>query len=161
MKLALASTLGVLAMLGCASAPQQSTGGSSGTPRWTATLQQTQQRTGELAPTGPQRATGTVLLVPTAADPTRMQLQLTISAPSNTSTTLRWGIFPGRCGSSSLPLVGIEVLPAIDVGSNGRGQIAAEIPVRLESGSLYHVSVFRDRGTDVSDVLTCGNLRQG
>ena len=161
MRLPLGFALGALVMLGCATASQQSAGGSPGTPRWSANLQQTQQRTGELAPTGQQKATGTILLTPTAADPGRMQLQLTVSAPSNTSSTLRWGIFPGRCGASSLPLVSIEVLPAIDVGSNGRGQISAELPLRLEPGSLYHVNVFRGRGTDISDVLTCGNLRQG
>ena len=149
----------IIALLGCATSRSQSTADESGTGRWSATLQQTQQRTGELAPTGQQKATGSVLLAPSAADPNRMMVQLTISAPSNTSSTLRWGIFPGRCGSSALPLVGIEALPTIDVGSNGRGQVTGEIPVRLEAGAMYHVSVFKGRGTDVSDVLTCGNLR--
>ena len=158
MKLSHALTLSV-ALLGCATSQSQPPAGGSGTGRWSANLQPTQQRTGELAPTGQQKATGTVLLTPSASDPSRMTVQITISAPANSSSTLRWGIYPGRCGSSALALAGIEAFPTIDVGSNGRGQVAGEIPIRLESGAMYHVNVFKGRGTDLTDVLTCGNLR--
>lgn len=159
MRRPVASLLAAIAIGACASASGQGDV-DIGTTGWIASLQQTQQRTGELAPTSQQKATGNVSLLPSVATPGRMRIQLTLSAPSNSSSTLRWGIFPGRCGSSALPLIGIESFPAIDVGSNGRGQVAGEIPISLESGAAYHVNVFKGMGMELSDVLTCGNLRQ-
>lgn len=160
MKLASGSALAFLSLLACATASRQDPAADIGTLGWTASLQQTQQRTGELAPTSQQKATGQVSLLPMVSAPGRMRVQLTISAPGNSSSTLRWAIFPGRCGSPALPLVGVESFPTIDVGSNGRGQVAGELPLRLESGGTYHVNVFKGRGMELSDVLTCGNLRQ-
>ena len=160
MRLVFVPAVAAIALTACATTSSQRDVAFGETTGWTASLTQTQQRTGELAPTGQQKATGTVSLLPSTAGQGRMRVQLTLSAPDNDSSTLRWGILPGRCGSSALPLIGIESFPTIDVGSNGRGQVAGELPITLESGAVYHVNVYKGRGMELSDVLTCGNLRQ-
>ena len=160
MRLSLACVLAVTTLAACATASSQADVAGVGATGWTASLTQTQQRTGELAPTGQQKATGTVALLPITGTPDRMRLQITLSAPANSSSTLRWAILPGRCGSSALPLIGVESFPSIDVGSNGRGQVSGDIPLSLESGAIYHVNVYKGQGMELSDVLTCGNLRQ-
>lgn len=152
-------SIGVVLLAACATRAPEA-GLDAGTPRWTGTLQQTTERTGTLAPVGQQRATGTIVLAQTAADSTRMRVRLTVSAPGDPSTTLRWAVLPGRCGSSALPLIGVEQFPTIDIGSNERGEITADIPLRLDGAGTYHVNVYRGTGTQLSDVLTCGNLRR-
>jgi hypothetical protein len=151
--------LGMALLAACASSGASASAGDG--THWTGSLQQTMQRTGNLAPAAQQRATGTISAQESAIDSMRIQVRLSVSAPSNATSTLRWALLPGRCGTSTLPLLGYEQFPTIEVGSNGRGEVAIELPLRLRTGGTYHVNVYANRGTQLTDVLTCGNLRQG
>lgn len=134
-------------------------GAPSGSPiRWSGALQPTQQRTGGLGPTGQSKAFGTVTLTSKGAERTVVNISLSTSLQS--STALNWALLPGRCGSGSLPVVGIERFSVIDVGTNGRGQLASEMALGLPASGTYHVNVYWTSGQQLSDVMTCANLRK-
>lgn len=135
----------------------------TGPLRWSGTLQPVQQRTGMAAPTSQNKAYGTVFLA--AAGPERTRVRVTVSTPITSAaggnpSSLAWGIHPGRCGSGSLPLVGIERFPPIELTGAGRGELDAEMAFRLPESGSYHVNVFWGRRSGLQDVMTCANLRR-
>lgn len=129
--------------------------------RWTGNLQPTQSHTGAVKATERQRAYGSVELIVPRDRPTRTRVRLNVSVPTSTQVnTLRWGIYPGNCGSGSPPVVPAEVFPIIDLSSNGQGSIDQEIAIEMPNDGRYHVNVLMGTGTQLSNVLTCGNLRK-
>lgn len=154
---------------GCASAPPAvasapSTGDRAAvlaaaptTIRWTATLQPTQQRTGMAAPTAQNKAYGSVYLA--QIGPSRTRVRLHVSTPIQSSRLLQWAIHTGRCGSGTLPIVGIERFQAIEIGTSGRGDLDAEMPLTMPESGTFHVNVYLG-GQNLNNVLTCGNLRR-
>lgn len=138
--------------------PAGSVSAPGGSVRWSGSLQPTQQRTGGLGPTGQNKTFGSVML--TSKGPDRMAIMISLSTPLQNSTTLNWAMLTGRCGSGSLPLVGIEQFPVIDVGTNGRGQVNGEMALELPASGTFHVNVYWAGGRQLSDVMTCANLRR-
>lgn len=124
--------------------------------RWQALLQPTQQRAGGLAPTVRNKSTGYVFLSPAGSERTRVRI--TISTTGYDGSALQWAIIPGRCGSDMVPIAPVERFPLIDVGANGRGELDRELAITMPERGQYHVSVFRGGGTQLSNLLTCGNL---
>ncbi len=90
----------------------------------------------------------------------RAAVSIALSTPLQGSTALNWGVLPGRCGSGALPIVGIERFPAIDVGNNGRGQLDIEMALDLPTDGSYHVNIYWAGGQQLSDVMTCANLKK-
>lgn len=131
--------------------------------RWSGSFQPQQQRTGGLGPTASNRAFGSVSLTPSLTDANRARVQITLTAPVQTGQSLAWGMFPGRCGSGSgmaMPVVAVTTLPPLEVVRSGGAQMDQEIAITLPSGGGYHVNVFwSTRAGDLSDVMTCANLR--
>ena len=127
---------------------------------WTGSLQPTQERTGDLAPTKQHKAYGTVRLRPTASDLNRTAVEIVVSTPLQEPAELRWAILPGRCGAGTLPLLGFEQFPILEVSSNGRGQLSTEIPFAMPYDGTFHVNLYW-RGVQLDNVLTCANLRRG
>ena len=139
--------------------PSSSAAVSSGAGvRWSASLQPAQQRTGGLGPTGQNKTFGSVALKSIGSE--RTGISISLSTPLQNSTSLNWAILPGRCGSSAMPLVGIERFPVIDVSTNGRGQLNTEMSLELPTSGAYHINVYWSAGSQLSDVMTCGNLRR-
>jgi hypothetical protein len=123
-----------------------------------------QERTGYAAPTKQQKTYGTVRVEPTAGDLNRSKVSIIVSTSLQEPSALRWAILPGRCGASTLPIVGFEHFPIIEVGTNGRGQLNTEIPVGLPYEGSFHVNVYgggNQSGGRLENVLTCANLRRG
>lgn len=158
----------LLGFAACATAtPVADTGGvtpsssvATGQPaRWTGSLQPMQQRSGGLGPTGQNKAFGTVNLISKGAE--RTAISISVSTPLQNSASLNWAILPGRCGAGTLPLVGIERFPVIDVGTNGRGQLEAEMSLGLPDQGAFHINIYWAGGQQLSDVMTCANLRRG
>jgi len=118
-----------------------------------------QQQSGGLGPTGQNKAFGTVRLASRGAQ--RTAISLTVSTPLSSSASLNWAVLPGRCGTGALPLVGIERFPVIEIGNNGRGQLDAEMSLELPANGTYHVNIYWATGQQLSDVMTCANLRRG
>jgi hypothetical protein len=127
--------------------------------RWSGSLQPSQQRTGGLGPTGQNKVFGNVTLTSRGGE--RMGVGISLSTPLQTSTSIRWALLPGRCGTSSLPLAGMEQFPLIEVGTNGRGELNGEMPLALPESGAYHVNVYWEgQGIQLSDVMSCANLRR-
>ena len=136
-----------------------STSGSSGPVVWSGSLQPMQQQSGGLGPTGQNKAFGSVRL--SSRGPARTAISITVSTPLSNAASLNWAVLPGRCGTGSLPLVAIERFPLIEVGNNGRGQLDGEMALELPQSGAYHVNVYWASGQQLSDVMTCANLRKG
>lgn len=145
------------AATGAAPAPS-ATISAGETVRWTGSLQPMQQRSGGLGPTGQNKAFGSVTL--SSRGPERTAISIQVSTPLQGSASLNWAILPGRCGSGALPIVGIERFPVIDVGNNGRGQLENEMSLGLPTSGAYHVNIYWAGGQQLSDVMTCANLRK-
>jgi hypothetical protein len=154
--------LSCLALGACTTRATSSRGQDDRSPgrlRWSGSLQPTQQRTGEMAPTAQTKAFGTVVLTVSERNPNHTRARITLSAPIQSATELRWAILPGGCGTGSLPLAAVEQFPVLEISSNGRGELDAEVPLTLPTMGTYHVNVYW-RGQQVTDVMTCANLRR-
>jgi|SRR5687768_9184253 len=142
-----------------AATPAASASTSGDVVRWSGSLQPREARTGGLGPTGQAKAFGNVTLV--SRGPERMAVEISLSTPLSGSTSLSWALIPGRCGSAAMPIVGFERFPVIEVSNNGRGQLNTEMALALPTSGSYHVNIYWPGGQQLSDVMTCGNLRKG
>jgi hypothetical protein len=149
-----------LTFLGCASTSRTAEVDQPAGPSWSGNLQPTQQRTGGLAVTGQTKAFGQVSISRAPGRLQRMHVKLTVSVPSQGAASYRWAVLPDRCGAGSLPLIGFDQFPLIDVSTNGRGQVDADLPLELTANGTYHVNVY-DGGQQLDNVVTCANLRFG
>jgi len=116
------------------------------------------QTSSGLGPTGQNKAFGTVKLSSKGAN--RTAISISVSTPLSNAASLNWALLPGRCGAGSLPLVGVERFPVIEVGNNGRGQLEGDMSLELPQSGSYHVNIYWASGTQISDVMTCANLRK-
>ncbi|MCR4340211.1 MAG: hypothetical protein NUW01_10050 [Gemmatimonadaceae bacterium] len=166
--------LAIAAIAGCAStppavesAPQPATNdraatiAAAGTPtRWQGTFQPIQQRTGMAAPTSQNKTSGSIFLA--QAGPSRTRIRLVVSTPIANATSLQWALVPGRCGSGSMPLTGVERFPVIEISNNGRGELDMEISLTLPTSGSLHADVYVGAGTQLNNVIACANLsKQG
>ena len=84
-------------------------------------------------------------------------LSITYSTPV-TNTSFAWSLHSGRCGSGEMSVVAPGSFPQIDVGSSGRGSASVDIYFPFPMQGNYHVNVFRDNGSHLEDVVSCGNM---
>jgi hypothetical protein len=151
--------LTALFLLACATTPKPNVIDDSAVAHWSGNLQPTQQRSGALVVTSQNRAFGTVTMSEVQlAGLSRMRVALTVTVPPNVGSSLRWAVLPDRCGSGDLPLIGFQQFPLIEVGTNGRGQVTADLPLELQPTGAYHVNVYSG-GQQLDNVVTCANLR--
>lgn len=157
----------LLGLTACASAtpvadsgttPMPSRSQSVGAIRWIGSLQPTQQRTGSVAPTGQNKAFGNVEL--TSIGPERTRILISVSTPLQSTTSLSWAMHPGRCGSGSTPIAGVERFPVIEVGNNGRAELSNEMALALPESGAFHVNIFWGQGYNLNNVMTCANLKR-
>lgn len=129
--------------------------------RWTGTLNPTQGRTATVVTTTRQRAYGNVVLTVAPNRPTLTHVVLNVSVPMEPGlNNLGWSIHQGNCGSGSPPVMSPGAFPTMVVSTNGRGALEDDIAFRLPDFGSFHVNVFRGNGTQLSDVITCANLRK-
>ena len=111
---------------------------------------------------GPHRSNrtfGSVLLTAAPDAPSQLRAAINLSTQLTSTARLKWALVPGRCGSADLPVIAIEQFPEIIVSSNGTASANATVPYVLPRNGSYHVNVFWSSGADLSDVMTCANLR--
>jgi hypothetical protein len=126
--------------------------------RWTGTLNPTQSHTGQAVTSTRQKAYGSVELTVAPNRPTLAHLKLDVAVPVEPGlNNLTWGLHPGNCGSGNPPL-----FPPGDItlSVNGRGTVDSDVGFALPESGQYHINVFRGNGTQLSDVITCANLRR-
>jgi hypothetical protein len=168
----LLSTAGIMTVVtGCASAP---TAGSTPEPaaersavtypamhRWTGSFKPTQSYNGAAVASQRQNAYGHVDLTVSPSSPSLTHVMLNVSVPTDPSLgILGWGVHPGPCGSGNPAVLAPAAFPAIQVSTSYRGTVNAQIPFVIPDNGSYHVNVFRGSGTQLSDVLTCADLRR-
>jgi hypothetical protein len=167
----LTASIVAIAIAGCASAPAtgsapkpQADRGVSGYPivqRWIATLNPTQSYSATAVSSQRQNAYGRVELTVSPDNPTLTDVKLVVSVPARPGMdVVGWGLSQGRCGSGNPPVLPPSTFPPIQLSPNGRGTADAKLPFVISENGTYHVNVFRGTGTQLSDVITCGEVRR-
>lgn len=129
--------------------------------RWTGALSPTQSYNATAVASKRQNARGRVELTVSPSSPTLSRVMLSISLPTEPGLNiLGWGLSQGLCGSGSPPVLPPSTFAPIQVSTNGQGSVDAKIPFILSETGSYHVNVFRGSGTQLSDVITCAQLRR-
>jgi hypothetical protein len=160
-----------IALAGCAtaapvpSAPQPSAERSvtlyPTIKRWTGTFSAKRSYDAAAVASRRQNAYGSVELTVSPSSPTLTHVSLTVSLPNEPGLDLAgWGLSEGRCGSGSPPVLSPSMFPAVQLRSSGQGSIDAKIPFIIPETGNYHVNVFRRSGTQLTDMLTCAELRR-
>ena len=108
-----------------------------------------------------QKATGTVELTVLPNRPTFTHVRLSVTVPNEPGlNNLGWAIHPGNCGSGTPPVIAPGMFPMMVVSANGGASLDDNIPFQLPEMGNYHLNVFRGGGTQLSDVITCADLRR-
>ena len=159
------------ALVACASAPAANPDPTSdsgrtaavlaATNRWTGTLNPTQGRTAAVVATTRQKAFGTVELTVLPNRPTLTHVRLSVTVPIEPGlNNLGWAIHTGNCGSGTPAVITPGLFPVMVVSVNGGASVDDDIPFQLPEFGNYHLNVFRGGGTQLSDVITCADLRR-
>jgi hypothetical protein len=108
-----------------------------------------------------QNAYGSVELTVSPSSPTLSRVTLKVSVPNEPGLDIAgWALSEGRCGSGNPPVLSPSVFPPIQLNASGQGTVDAKIPFIIPDNGAYHVNVFRRSGTQLTDMLTCGELRR-
>ena len=140
---------------------EQTTQTMPGTSRWTGKLNPTQSYTGSAVATERQMAYGNVELTVSPNSPNLTHVRLTVSVRVEPGMdNLGWAIHPGTCGSGNPPVLTPGAFPMMVLSANGRAAVDNDIPYVLPESGNFHLNVFRGSGTQLSDVITCADLRK-
>lgn len=164
---ALAST----AISACASTPVVSSGPQTDSNRtvavlaaarrWTGSFNPTQSFKGAAVASERQKAYGSVELTVSANNPNLTHVRLSVSVSMEPGLdNLGWAIHPGNCGSGDPPVMAPGTFPLMQLNANGQTTIDVDIPFTLPESGSYHVNAFRGTGTQLTDVMTCADLRR-
>ncbi|HVZ78237.1 MAG TPA: hypothetical protein VG818_09685 [Gemmatimonadaceae bacterium] len=158
---ALATTASLAA---CASAgPKPETpvgagfGAKPGAVMWSASFQSTMLRSSATLGSGQERMDGTVEVAATDR-PDVFKVHIVLNTLRN-GDTMGWSLLTGRCGNDAPPLVQPRQLQQLDIQDTGRGELSAEFPAALHAGAEYHLNIYENGGNQLSDVVTCANLK--
>lgn len=72
---------------------------------------------------------------------------------------LAWGIFVGRCRSASVPIAPVSNFPEIELIGGGAARVQAQLSVELPTSGQYHLNVYRDRSSQESAIVACGDFK--
>jgi len=160
----LRAVLGLVAVLGCASAGGGSARtGASGSSAWSGSFRpRPVHSSAEFGPAVPNRGTGTVSVTPVAGVSGRMRIDLSVNVGVPPGGQIAWAVFGGTCGSSGLIVANQNDFPPMDISSTGDGHFRGEMVFTLDPTSSYHVNVYSSpRANDLNDVMMCADLRPG
>lgn len=158
-------------LAGCASAPPVSSPTQSADDqspnvyptmkRWAGTLNPTRSYNASAVATQRQNAYGHVELTVTPASPTLTRVVLKVSVPNEPGLDMAgWGVAEGRCGSGNPPVLSPSTFQPIQLNATGQGNIDVSIPFVIPDKGIFHVSVFRGSGTQLTNLLSCADLRR-
>ena len=163
---------GVLTALdGCATAPPVSSPSQSPAEqtltvyptikRWTGTFKPTRSYNAAAVANKRQNASGRVELTVSPSSAPLTRVTLNVSLPDESGLDFAgWGLSEGRCRSGNPPVLAPEIFPPIQLKTSGQGSVAANIPFTIPETGSYHINVFRGSGTQLTDVITCADLRR-
>lgn len=129
--------------------------------RWVGSLNPTRSYNASAVATERQNAYGRVELTVSPASVTLTHVALKVSVPNQPGLDMAgWAVAEGRCGSGNPPVLSPSAFQPIPLNANGQGSIDVTIPFVIPDKSIFHVSVFRGSGTQLTNVLSCADLRQ-
>lgn len=89
----------------------------------------------------------------------RVHYEISVTAPPLSGRQVAWAIYTGSCTTPSPPVVPVNELPGIDLGSGGSGMARGEIAMSLDPRTTYNVRVYgSNRATDLLNVVICSRL---
>ena len=89
----------------------------------------------------------------------RVRYEVNVTAPPAAGRQLAWALHTGSCTTPSPPVVPVNELPPLDLGSGGGGVARGEFTAELDPRTTYNVRVYTtNRATDVNGVLLCARL---
>jgi hypothetical protein len=158
------------ALASCATAPPVSSAPQSSDQtvtvyptmkRWIGTLNPMRSYNATAVASQRQNAYGRVELTVSPNSPTLTHVTLTVSLPNEPGLDLAgWGLSDGRCGSGNPSVLSPSMFPPVQLSASGKGTVDAKIPFIIPENGSYHVNVFRRTGTQLTDVITCADLRR-
>jgi hypothetical protein len=157
---------GALALTACAhnvpveggSTPASSVStSSSGEGRWTARITSVMQNRGDVGQSTRDNSYGSAEWT-RGAGPTLSKVDLTFTY-SGVERDLSWAIVAGNCGMSALSLIPISNFPELHIGSGGRAQVTATLPIELPASGAYHVDIYKGRSGNAAGLVGCGNMK--
>ncbi|HUQ47964.1 MAG TPA: hypothetical protein VM053_06945 [Gemmatimonadaceae bacterium] len=156
---------GALALTACAhtvpvegaATPASSVSTSPGGGRWNARITSVMQNRGDVGQSTRDNSYGSADWT-RGAGPTLSVVNLTFTY-SGQERDLSWALIAGNCGMAALPLIPMANFSNLSVGSGGRAQITASLPLELPASGTYHVDIYKNRSGDPSALVGCGNFR--
>ena len=159
------------AVAGCASAPPVSSAPQPASDqsvtvyptakRWTGTLNPRLSYNASAVASKRQNAYGHVEVTVVPSSTMLSRVTLTVAVPNEPGLDIAgWGVSEGRCGSGNPLVLSPSVFPPIQLNATGQGSVDAKIPFIIPDNGTYHVSVFRRSGTQLTDMITCAELRR-
>jgi hypothetical protein len=155
-----------LAAMACAtstkveSAPSPSASiSTSGTvTRWSGNISAVLESNSDVRQSSRGNGYGTAQLAP-GDSPSSTAVTVIYSSGGTSDRYLNWAVLPGRCGSGSVPLLPISNFPELQVGGDGRSQVAVTLPFEFPTRGDYHINIYHERQSTLDQVVACGNLR--
>ena len=155
---------GVFGLAACAhSVPVEGTAtpstsvSATGAGHWTARIASVTQNRADVAQSTRDNSYGSAEWTQ-GAGPTLSSVNLVFTY-AGAERDLTWALISGSCGVAALPLIPLSNFPELSVGSSGRAQVTATLPIDLPTTGTYHIDVYRDRSGGPESLVACGNLR--
>jgi hypothetical protein len=155
---------GVLGLAACAhnvpvegATPSSSVAATPGAGRWSGRISSVTQNRADIAQSTRDNSYGQADWTP-GDGPTLSTVNLVFTY-AGTERELSWALVAGSCGVAALPLIPLSNFPELSIGSGGRGQVTASLPIDLPSTGAYHIDIYRDRSGGPESLVGCGNLR--
>jgi hypothetical protein len=130
---------------------------STGSGRWTARVTSVMQNRGDVGQSTRDNSYGSAEWT-RGAGPRISTVNLTFTYAGQ-ERDLNWALIAGSCGMSALPLIPLANFPELNVGSGGRSQVTATLPIDLPDNGTYHVDIYKDRTGNPASLVGCGNFK--
>jgi hypothetical protein len=128
---------------------------------WVGSLNPTRSYSAAAVATQRQNAYGRAELTVSPDNPTITHVVLKVSVPNEPGLDMAgWGLSEGRCGSGNPLVLSPSAFQPIPVNPGGQGPIDVSIPFVIPDKGLFHISIFRSSGTQLSDLVSCAELRR-
>jgi len=156
---------GALALTACAhtvpveagATPSASVSIAPGGGRWNARISSVTQNRGDVAQSTRDKSYGSADWT-RGAGPTLSTVNLTFTY-AGVERDLNWALIAGSCGMAALPLIPLANFPELNIGSGGRAQVTATLPIDLPATGTYHVDIYKDRTGGAESLVGCGNFK--
>lgn len=156
---------GVVGLAACATAvpvagtatPSTSVSTASGGGKWSGRISSVTQNRADMSQSTRDNSYGSAEW--TRGDSPTLSNANVIFTYAGEDRELYWAIVAGSCGVAALPLIPMSNFPELSIGSGGRAQVTATLPIDLPNSGSYHVDIYRNHSGGAESLVGCGNLR--